>query len=166
MNSSPRTQTLGPLLTGLSFTVSPKPSQQQRMPSTTTPRYTLAAKGADVGRDEGGRVRDIEIKTTSLGPASSPVMIYLQKWVSASTPRSKQKVMENCWMLALLKSGLYYLVAVRPWKSHFCQPHNKGEIKYLPDSSKDQVSYMKPRSSVEAQETLHPFLTRQHSQGS
>lgn len=40
-------------------------------------RYILVVKGVDVGRDEGGRVRDIEIKIISLGLVSFSVMIYL-----------------------------------------------------------------------------------------
>lgn len=92
MAASSSTQTLRPLFTSLSLAVSLKPSQQQSVPSTHTPHYTLAAKrtigrkGSGGGQEEIGR---IDIKAVSLGLASSSVMICLEKWVSASAPRHK-----------------------------------------------------------------------------
>lgn len=62
MDSSSRTQTLGPLLTPLVFGCFSKPSQQQSMPSTHTLHYTLAAKRT-IGRQEQGKeTAGIEIK--------------------------------------------------------------------------------------------------------
>ena len=37
----------------------------------------------------------IEMKAARLRLANSSVVIYLEKWVSVSTPRHKQKVTEN-----------------------------------------------------------------------
>lgn len=65
---------------------------------------------------------------------SSSVMISLEKWVSASTPRHKQKVIENHQALPSLKSGSPLPLSCETLENsiNFSQPHNKVEIKHLP----------------------------------
>lgn len=93
MDSNSSTQTLG--LSLVHFAASLKPSQQQSMPSTQTSHYTLATKGVKSMWGWEKKTAGIEMRATRFRLASPSVVIYLEKGVSASTPRHKQKVTEN-----------------------------------------------------------------------
>ena len=93
IDSNSSMQTLSPLI--VHFAASLKPSQQQSIRSTQTSHYTLATKRVRGMWMWERKMGGIEMKAARLRLANSSVVIYLEKWVSVSTPRHKQKVTEN-----------------------------------------------------------------------
>lgn len=90
-NSSP--QTLGPLSAPLSFAASLLASGKACPPPT--PHTILwQPKEAEISKDRGGRYEHTN-ESSKPRTTSSSVVICLEKCVSASTPRHKQKVIEN-----------------------------------------------------------------------